>query len=156
MSAATDYPEGALERTLGLDERGYMPSEGERAATVDEEEDGMNPIKEMIEALRSVDLPAEHVFGDGWLDLHNAFARDAEFVAAQWLAEGLTPKDAAAYLSAGCWDARAAGMLARWGITPEQAAQETDQGHGGDARSIGAKVANGDLTIHQAQAILAA
>lgn len=77
-------------------------------------------------------------------------------VAEDWIDCGFDRDDVNAWLAAGCFDADAAKSLSDTGVTPEQAATQTDEtvGVGHYAGTIGYKVANGDLTTADALELL--
>lgn len=76
----------------------------------------------------------------------------AEAAAQAWTDAGFEDEGTARWLSARCFDPRAARALAELGVTPEQAAVRTRDGGGGYIDTIGRKVANGDLTPRQGAA----
>jgi hypothetical protein len=76
----------------------------------------------------------------------------AEAVARAWTAAGFADETTMRWLGARCFDPRAAGALAKLGVTPQQAAVRTRDGGGGYIDTIGFKVANGDLTPRQGAA----
>jgi hypothetical protein len=76
----------------------------------------------------------------------------AEVAAQAWTEAGFEDAVTARWLSARCFDARAARALGELGVTPEQAAVRTRDGGGGHLDTIGWKVANRDLTPRQGAA----
>ena len=76
----------------------------------------------------------------------------AEVAAQAWTEAGFDDAVTARWLSARCFDARAARALAELGVTPEQAAARTRDGGEGHIDTIGWKVANRDLTPRQGAA----
>lgn len=70
--------------------------------------------------------------------------------AVRWGALGFTAATARPWLRARCYDATAAHELAREGVTPEGAAQETDAGSGGYRDTIAFKLSQGDLSTRAA------
>lgn len=79
---------------------------------------------------------------------------DVGSVADDWIEHGHDSDDVRAWLGARCYDAAAAAALRDAGVTPEQAATQTDAGSGYYLDTIGYKVANGDLTARAAAALL--
>ena len=82
---------------------------------------------------------------------HGVFAygqeSDIESIAEEWAEYDFSPADADAWLDAGCFVAADARMMADCGVSPEQAAEETDEGAGAYRGQIGYKFANNDIDI---------
>lgn len=79
--------------------------------------------------------------------------RGPEVAAQAWTDAGFGDEMTARWLRARCFDPSAARDLAEFGVTPEQAACRTrDGGKEPYLDTIAFKVANGDLTVRQAEA----
>ena len=71
-----------------------------------------------------------------------------------WLHAGFSPHEAEPWLTeARCFDADAAAMMRRAGITPEQAATRPQDDYG-DTETLGYMVANADISVETAQRII--
>jgi hypothetical protein len=81
-----------------------------------------------------------------------AHGGDPELTANTWLNAGFGPEEVEAWLDARCFDAEAAQSLYSAGITPEEACMECpdDDFH----ETIGYKVANGDMSVVEAVALI--
>lgn len=82
---------------------------------------------------------------------HGVFAygqeSDIESVAEEWEEYDFSPTQADQWLGAGCFRASDARMMADFGVSPEQAGEETDEGVGAYQGTIGYKFANCDISI---------
>jgi hypothetical protein len=88
---------------------------------------------------------------------HGDFAygnNSPEAVAIDWDDWNISTDEADAWLSARCFDPKAAHQLDDHDITPEQAGKITKRGTGNYRDTIGYKISNYDLTIEEAIEIL--
>ena len=91
---------------------------------------------------------AETIRGFGELAEHSG---DADAAAQAWTEAGFDDETTSEWLTARCFDPKAARALADMGVSPGQAACRTRDG-GGYADTIAFKVSKGDLTPRQGAA----